>query len=902
MIKRPNIKIGFRAVISVILAILTCIMLVTAVSAGDTDKNEITSVTLNKKHTKVTVEISLTPEFVSTVKNSDLYLFELPPHKSENSLSDLTPVETVKPKESISITLPFDNEGSGDRLNSGFLLAQKVSDGSYKIITSVKYIDNPEILAENSDPFPSYSSKKGLAAENITASDGKVVNNTVDAQMLGVRHTVIDVEINNLLMGTNDAEGTGTVLKHSGETYYVHTNNFARLLHQVKAHSESGMAVYLNLVLTPYSSDTHDNIKKLYRSDLSYGARYCALNMDSEYAVGALEALLDYLCKRLAETDAVSGYAPAFIAGYEINSNRTGNSAGPMDLENYVKHYARFFRVVYNTLRSYYSNGQVYVSIANNWTSSVSDLALTPDINLDYGAKEFLTAFSKYIASVGDIPWGVSVNPYKSSDDVGEYWNDTRAKDNAETEFVTMKNINVLTDFLSQNDFLYLDEIRSIIIGEFGVDGRANDTAAINTQAAQYALAYYTAAKNEHIDAFIYSNHFDGSGGEHSRGLRAYTNGTASLDSTLKQPFYNVFSQIDTENSEKITEFVESTAGNVVFEAIMGSDPDYKKFNSREVFNGTKADEAELEGKYNVESILDYSDDRYSSFYFYDNTLHIEAIEEDDYTVLYSGFGKAVSNYSGIGNSNLGDRFERAQYITLEMMPQAPAGVEGMTFVLMLQYDGDVKNDSAVFLGEAELKANEWSKVSFDIREFIKESDGSVDSLKLLWRTSDGETVSGDYGFYLKSADLHLKKGMPIIVKLLLILLIAAAILVAAYGVLYLRAQLIRKKRRTEAQRRRVEALKLQAQRQAQASQQPGMQNPAPANMTYPRPQANRPPMQTRPMGAPQNRPMGQAPQKPVNFPNNRPIANPPQYRQDAGNETRVFSTTQINQMNGHDR
>jgi len=239
-------------------------------------------------------------------------------------------------------------------------------------------------------------------------------------------------------------------------------------------------------------------------------------------------------------------------------------------------------------------------------------------------------------------------------------------------------------------------------------------------------------------------------------------------------------------------------------------------------------------------------------------------------------------------------------------------GVENLKFVLLLQHDGTSDDNSAVFMGEADVKANEWTTVSFDIRDFIKAADGKVDSLKLLFRTEDGEIIDGSYGFYLRGIDLQVKKGIPVIVKLLLILLIAAAVLVAAYGVLYLRANIIRKKRSQEAQRRRAEALRQQAQRQAQlqAQAQTGAQNngasgvrsapqaPQP-NGASRAPQGGRPSVQNWP-GA--FRSSTQVPPRPINQQTNRPTNQQVPPRQNTGNETRVFSTTQINQQNNQNR
>lgn len=127
-----------------------------------------------------------------------------------------------------------------------------------------------------------------------------------------------------------------------------------------------------------------------------------------------------------------------------------------------------------------------------------------------------------------------------------------------------MKNIAVLTRYMNQPEMMYGSEVRSVIISEFGVSGDPNDQNSMSLQAAAYALAYYTAAQDKDIDAFIWHRHVDHSGENAWYGLWT-SREDSTLEASAKKPIYNVFSQIDTDKSEEATAFVKNLVGSGAF-------------------------------------------------------------------------------------------------------------------------------------------------------------------------------------------------------------------------------------------------------------------------------------------------------------------------------------------------
>ena len=210
-----------------------CAFLALGVCAADT--NEITSITLNKGATDIQIDVALTKEYVDENKSSTLYVFELLPYQSTSQIDSLEPVAEFKPAEKASVKLSYLN-GNANRLYSKFLVAEMTASGSYNIVTSAKYIENLDILCENTEDYPAPSGKKGLQIQLFS-----------DAQLLGVQHVTINVPLNEYILGENLTGAMSFV--YNGQTYYLNKEKMDLLDHRVRTYSEAGIMVYLNIIL-----------------------------------------------------------------------------------------------------------------------------------------------------------------------------------------------------------------------------------------------------------------------------------------------------------------------------------------------------------------------------------------------------------------------------------------------------------------------------------------------------------------------------------------------------------------------------------------------------------------------------------------------------------------------------
>ncbi len=791
-----------------VLVVCACLMLPTL--AAKNEENTIASIRLNKGKTDLAFEITLTEEFVKEHKSEKLALFEYLPYQSTSETDGIEPIKTFSPAEKVSFKVPF-TVGNMNRLYSKFVVAKQEADGSYTLLTSAKYVDNVTMLAENTEKYPTGSSKKGLQIQMFE-----------DAQLLGVQHTVVNVPINEYMLGANSNEAMSFV--YNGQTFYVDKAKIALLDHRVKTYTEAGITVYFNIILTAPDEAAHENIRALYFEDISPDAALYALNTRSETAMRHFQAFMDYMCARYTRADHLYGFVPAVILGFEVNSGRIWNNAGSFDTANYVYSYVTAFRTTYIAMTSHYSEGRVYLSLGNNFGTSSYDTSNDLDVKQDFPAKRFLEVFSETIKQSGDIPWGLSINPYASDPSLTEYWTDPYATDNYDTPFITMKNIDVLTDFLSEEAFLYKGDVRSVIIGEFGVSGSSNDHVSMTKQAAAFALAYYTAAQNEHIDAFIYHRHVDHSGESQYYGLWSNAFNTI-VEPESKKTIYNVFQKIDTAESEEVTAFVRQTVGNGAWGLFMDSKVNFKAFDRRTVYASLSANASDFEKGYEERMLFDLTSGKLLDFYPSDNVEYVE-LRPSSTGVETMLFAKAVGTpreYMGISNTvQVENSLKDAHYITLRIKADAPVGTESMQLMLRLQSkDGE---RTVVFEGETLLKPGEWQDVSFRIRDFTKATGGSINLMKLWMRTADAKPYDGEYGIWLESVTLQTKGGLSVFGVILVILLSLIGLAVLVYGALFVRAQIIRTQRRKERaaeMARRREQLRMQAMHQTQNGSQP---------------------------------------------------------------------------------
>lgn len=813
--KKRSLRLPIFVLLAVLTATLIAMTLAIHVSATETAKDEISAVTLyrEKNACKLRVDISLSQETFSSLQGETVQLYELYPYQRTAQITEIDPVASVTlQKESFSITLDFAPESQ--RLYAKFMLVHEKSDGSSFIITPAHYIDNPEFLSDNQTAYPTFLSKKGLQVQLLS-----------DAQELGVAHTIINVAINEYLTDEN-SENAVTYI-YGNKTYYINRAKLDLLDHRIKVLSEAGVHIYLDLVLSAPIPGQSAALDCLYAADLSENASLYGINVYNSAASQYLESFVAFLAKRYTEENGQYGFAGSFLFGYAVNSNRNWNYMGPSSIDDYLYAYIAGFRIVDTALRSVYAEGRTYLPLANNFTAARAMIAAASDSTLDYSARDFLDGFAAKINTSGAIPWHIAVNANASDPEYLDIRTDEYITRDADTPYITVENIEVLSNYLSKEPFLYHGTQFPILISEFGLSADPESEEETTLQAAMYAYAYYKVEFNTKIEAMIYHRHVD----HNDENYRYYGLWTSAPDALLspaaQKPIYRVFKYIDTSYSTDVTAFALSPLGYASWGMAI---PDFSayKLNRRSLTEATAIPVKDAARNSNSTVLFDFSAGSLCGFYPSDNTEYVEIREELDgvYRLYASLYHREPTEYMGVGrhfDEPLVLKANRALSFTLKV--DAPADVSEVDVMLTLYRTGENGQKAVLYEGTAVITPGAWQELAFDITGFT-DVYHSADGIKIWVRASDRTYHTGDFGLWLGSVSVYEKASTGIIRAILLILLIVVLIAAAFYAFIVIRnaarsghekaKRNARYRAETEARRRQYEQ-----QNRAQQSRNP---------------------------------------------------------------------------------
>ncbi len=607
-------------------------------------------------------------------------------------------------------------------LYSGFYLC----DDSGASLTSCAYVTNPDVLGKHS-PYPEVTSKKGLNIRLIA-----------DAQQLGVCHTVLDVELNRLI---SDGSQTAENAVIDEKKYFFDAGYVNSLDHKIKVLSDSGINVYLQIVLTSPQKDISQAASKLYFDARSEEAEYYAVNTSdggSEY----LFASLYFLASRYAVHSDKYGFAGSYIIGNCVNSNRCGNFAGEKNHTDYVNEYANTFRIAYAALKSAYSNSRVYVCINDNFNTPV-DIEQAPDSNLDYAGRDFLQSFNFEILQGGNIDWSLCTEIYNINRLTPCFWNEKEAINDISTPYITMKNIGVLTDMLSKEEFLYNSEKRRVTISSCAFSAGRNTPSEQALQASAYALAYYVSEANGMIDAFIYDSHVDLVSDECANsGL--FTRREDSLQLTNeKKEIYNVFQSIDTAASLQITEKYLKILNISSYEEYIST---HNAMQEKRVIISNIACQ-------NVDhpSVVSFDfKNGVCGFYPSDNAKSAisETISKKGYLTCET-YNSDICEYRGVCRMLSELDLSKAGYITFDINTQAPKNVQYVDVMVRL-WGNDITGKTIIYEGVSQISVENTVQLTYNISEFLSSCGNNAKGMKI-WIKPHTDRDGGDYTVQLSN-------------------------------------------------------------------------------------------------------------------------------------------------------
>ena len=728
--------------------------------------------------TKLTAAISKNGGYIElkcTISEADLQRFEgkkltlssVSPYSDSPQVADVI-AENVTPAAEMTFQAPY----NGD-ITRVYRLALDNGDGTQSFIANRAYVENPDALSSGGAEFVTPATKKGL---NFTMF--------ADAQYLGVGNTVVIVPLNEFI--TDSADGLQC---RSGSRYcYINRSKLDSLDSKIKTYTDAGIRVFLQFVLTPYRDGQPEY---LYVKRGVSGVRYFAFNIKEQKAADSLYVFTSFLLDRYAARSD-NGFCASIILGYEVNSNRDMNYAGPMSLYDYTERYALALRTVDLAARSVYKDARVYVSLGNELNKTAFGEGADPA--LDYSVTEFLTRLSACIYEEGDLPWRVEIHP-KNIDGDPIFTGKEGSEYSYEADYLTMDNFNVITSLLSRSAFLYNGQRRTVVINDISFNSAPNTADAEAKQAAAFCLAFFRAEANDQTEAFIYGDQIDSVTDASCYGLYTKMNGTNGKPDERKQ-IYKVFRYIDTDSSRIVAEPYLSYLSASSWGEIVSGYNGGSQMKTR-ILSGTGTSSGDGMEKIKAVRITDFSADT-RGFYPSESARVVSSEKDDEGKALYGGENSVFAElnaadpheYRGISASLDGADISGNEFALIDVKVTAPENVK--TTDLMLRFTGVAEDGTfTVYEGAAQISSDDYHRIYFNISEFSS-AVKKVERVSV-WVRPHGEKETGEYSLVLNGISVFHKtvdtEGGGALIPALITAGAVVLLIAAAYMIIFIRSR-----------------------------------------------------------------------------------------------------------------
>lgn len=459
------------------------------------------------------------------VKSSNGYYYLV--YVDSNSGKVKKTVGKVKKPEKAKgkITFKLNISGHPEYAQGKFAIGIKKSKSAYSVISPKSYVSNPEKLSTNTAAYFVPGTKKGIQATDI--------NELTDTKSKTV---FFNLYISDLMRKDSGVE----TYKYNGKTY--HFNGLYGYVYLVQQCNAKGIQVTAQI-----SIDRNASTQSFITGNSPYAeTAYYGWNTDNSTTRQTMEAMFAYLGEKFGKNNC---YISNWILGNEVNSASGYYYVGNVSFSKFISMYSEAFRCLYNAVKSSRGSSKVFICLDNCWNQKNA-------FTICYSARSTLESFAAKISNMQkDVNWNLAYHAYNQPLSDSQFWSGANASmftsDANTTTFITMRNIQTLTDYV-KNRF---GSNTRIILSEQGFSstygGQANQAAAI-------ALAYYKAACNPMIDAFIIRSYKD-EAHEVAQGLAM---GLKDANGK-KKTAYNVFKNMDSSNSLKYIEKVlKSQVGN----------------------------------------------------------------------------------------------------------------------------------------------------------------------------------------------------------------------------------------------------------------------------------------------------------------------------------------------------
>ncbi len=440
-------------------------------------------------------------------------------------------VASAPADSSAQFTFPLNNGAPNSNLMRKFIVCVKQGNGLVQV-SDEHYITNPEGIASFTKPRMDHGIK-GILPGSTDAATFKD---------LGVAQMAYNIYLGDIVGPSSDPSLPTIEFPYCGQVYQFNTAALRQYDGFIGWCSGSGFQLTLTLINNKTAAGA-DLIHPLSRD--GHACPGYAFNTKEAAGTAHLKAVATFLAARYSGSDG-HGQVDNWVIGNEVNARTEWHHMSSSNLELNVSEYVKAFRIFYNAIKSVNANARVYNSIDQEWGRKSN-----PGCFL---SRQYIDRFTDTINREGNIDWGLSFHPYNSPLYDPYAWNQPAVwvKNDVSTPYITIENIDVLTNYMSQPGYLAPNgQVRSISLSEIGYTSSFGE----DLQAASIVYSYLMAATNPHIDSYILYREFDDAHEMQSH----IAQGLKRTDGSIK-PAYEVYKKMGTGAQVQ----AEATASQII--------------------------------------------------------------------------------------------------------------------------------------------------------------------------------------------------------------------------------------------------------------------------------------------------------------------------------------------------
>ena len=384
-----------------------------------------------------------------------------------------------------NFTFPLNKNSAESVLYKKFTVCV-MKGGALTAASNSMYITNPEACGSRAIPRMD-NGKKGILTD--ASMDNLGMRTLAD---LGVKQATVSLPLSKI------SGGSGVPYVYNGKTYNFDTRYITAFDNYLGRLNSQGVQVTMILLV---DQGSQGEFISPYALNGLGKHNYYGLNATTTEGIELLAAAGSFIAQRWLTRSYFSMNARVdnFIIGNEVNAWNEWNymSCGG-NLPVYAQEYANAFRVLYNAIKSENANANVYICTDHHWALNERTV---------HGAKAFITQFNNCIRAQGNIDWRLAFHAYNYPMTSATPWVPTANIQRSQaTRFVSVYNIDVVTDFLSQPELLSPSgAVRTVKLSEQGYTSSQGE----EIQCAAITYAMLVVNNNSHIDGFILSREKD---------------------------------------------------------------------------------------------------------------------------------------------------------------------------------------------------------------------------------------------------------------------------------------------------------------------------------------------------------------------------------------------------------